>query len=124
MRDFHLPRNKHGSQERDDPDPTTYRRPALIWQMGSYGTLGKPRKSEECFMARTTTANSNWGKPGVICQAAPVPSFEQSANQFKLQPSEYRSSREPREWAAKSKNQKYAPEDPLEGHFGWHNHVN
>jgi hypothetical protein len=64
-------------------------------------------------MARTTTANSNWGKPGAICQAPQVTSFEQSVTRLGLQPSEYRASRELREWAAKNKNSKYVPEDLL-----------
>jgi hypothetical protein len=57
--------------------------------------------------------NPNWGKPQMI-GPPPITEFEQVTREFKLQPDQYITSTQLREWARRNKNSKFVPEPLLE----------
>ena len=59
--------------------------------------------------------NPNWGKPEMNGPVTPtIAEFEQVARGFNLQPDEYITSTQLREWASRNKNQKFIPETLLQ----------
>jgi hypothetical protein len=58
--------------------------------------------------------NPNWGKPEMMGRVEPTATeFQRVASEFNLQPDEYISSTQLREWASRNKNSKFIPETLL-----------
>lgn len=58
--------------------------------------------------------NPNWGKPEMMIPVVPTNTeFQRVASEFNLQPDEYISSTQLREWASRNKNSKFIPETLL-----------
>ncbi len=66
-------------------------------------------------MAIKRRGNPNWGKPEPNSPVTPtVTGFAQIVREFNLQPDQYMTSTQLREWVRQNKNSKFVPEPLLE----------